>query len=619
MFNNTVESRTNKKEVPTNVLVKSKKTTCKKTREIICAPWISKQDKEGIIALYEALVPQKEIGLMRIELIHEIFPSFDDIDVHMIIKEAFPKFEETIGKANFTKLKKYFGIGCKPNKRMNLQEIEELISNLRSIQNAQYYICGFKELITKVANLIEDDEEHNYDDIVKAKLVRMHAVLFLGEFKFVEDYSSYKTNELETKTVFDYNKAARNDKIGFYPEELFILYVAKLSKMAEKDIFFDSIIFELSELKDTKILNKILQFSELDIKNGEFISVNKANPYQKFAKVRNIKQEIYYEPVECPNEFFSIKTTAEKIDWAMLYTMYRILKTYDLDELKKVEKDHIKYETSRLVKTKQIYYEVIPNNYIGGELEKQRYIWIVELFATKGLSMYVRYNLKTFKKLKRPKKYNVGQFISAIKFVNEANLEREASSIERDFEIVDKLTKMDKKGTLIKYAFGELTIEEVKSELGIDETFEFEFFGIKPPIKPKDVISNFAIKNGYVESEAEIDEDLINNVIISGNEELIEKYSSGEIDEIKFKEKLGFTEEFSEMFFNLSKIDIALIEDKLLKVKKSTVGKKKIKNDLKLLVLLYCYIMEEQIACGPKKRVPKRNKALKVSILRTLV
>lgn len=619
MFNNTVESKKNNMEVPTNVFVKPKKITCKKTREIMCAPWISKQDKEGIIALYEALVPRKEIELMKIELIHKTFPNFDDIDVHMIIKEAFPKFEETIGSANFTKLKKYFGIGCKPNKKMNLQEIEDLLSKLRSIENAQYYICGYKELITKVASLLEDDEEHNYDEIVKAKIVRMHAVLFLGEFEFVEDYSTYKTKDSEIKTAFDYRKAERNNKIGFYPEELFILYVSKFSKIPEKNILFDSILFELSELKDIKILNKILQFSELAIINGEFISVNEANPYQKFAKVRNIKQEIYYEPVECPNEFFSIKSTAEKIDWAMLYTMYRILKTYELDELKKVEKEHVKFEISRLVKTNHLYYEVIPNNYIGGELEKQRYIWLVELFATKGLSMYVRYDLKTFKKLKRPKKYNIGQFISAIKFVNEANLVRDTTSIERDFEIVDQLTKMDKKGFLIKYAFGELTIEEVKSNLGIDETFEFEFFGIKPPIKPKDVVSSFAIKNGYVESEEEIDEDLINNVIISKNEELIEKYSSGEIDETKFKEELGFTEEFSEMFFNLSKINIPLIEDKLLKVKKSTVGKKKIGNDLKLLVLLYCYIMDGQIACGPKKRVPKRNKALKTSILRTLV
>ena len=127
---------------------------------------------------------------------------------------------------------------------------------------------------------------------------------------------------------------------------------------------------------------------------------------------------------------------------------------------------------------------------------------------------------------------------------------------------------------------------------------------------------NFAIQNGYAECEEKISTDLIENVIISGNEELIERYNSGEISDEQFERKLGI-EELTEMFFDLSKIDISSIEENLLEVKKTTAGRKKIQN--KMIVLLYCYIIEGQIACGPKNRVPKRNKALKTSILKTLI
>ena len=61
------------------------------------------------------------------------------------------------------------------------------------------------------------------------------------------------------------------------------------------------------------------------------------------------------------------------------------------------------------------------------------------------------------------------------------------------------------------------------------------------------------------------------------------------------------------MFFDISKIDINLIESELLEAKKSTIGKKKLNPKLKLIVLLYCYVVEGQIKCGPKNRVPKRN------------
>ena len=612
----TAENKTNNSKGPLNVLANLGDFTPKKTRQIICKQSVSKRDEEGIVEFYEAMVPRKELSFMDLNSIHKFFPTFDDIDIQMIIEEGFPKFEETIGVQNFAKVKKYFGIGCNAKKNQNnLKEINDLLSKLRTIENAQYYICGFKELISKLANLLEDGEE--YTDIEKAKIIRMHSVLLFGYCFFVEDFVCIGTGESKRISI-DYTKVERNNKRGFYPEELFVLYMSKFIETPEKSVFYDSICFELSQVEDRKLVNEILNFSELNLKNGKFISVNEANPYQTFGKIRGIKSKIHKEPEVYPMEFFSVKSMTEKFDLGGLYSMYKILKTHQLEELKKVEQDFVKFEGSRIYKSKHICYEVLPENYICGEFERKRFIRLVEILSSKGLTMYLRNSLKTQEKFKKPRKYNMGQFMGAIEFVNEANLVKE-TSVQRDFEIANMLIKMDKGDILSKYLSGEITIEEVKSKLKIDEAFEFEFFGIKPKIEYKDVISNFALQNGYVGSKEEIDIELVENVIIPGNEELIEQYNSGELDEKKFKKKLGLISGFSEMFFKLSSVDISAIEERLLEVKKSTVGKKKFDHSLKMLVLLYCYIVEGQIACGPKNHVPKRNKALKPSNLKTLI
>ena len=301
--------------------------------------------------------------------------------------------------------------------------------------------------------------------------------------------------------------------------------------------------------------------------------------------------------------------------------MYKSLTSCELDKFKKVIRMFERFEGSRILKDKYLCYEVRPQQYISGEREKNRVIKLFEIFTRKDLTMRLESDLKTGKELteKKKKEYNVRQFLSAIKFVKDAKLAGETTLI-RDFEIADELIKRDKKkNVLSRYFQGDITIPEVKVELKIDETFEFEFFGIKPKVDHKEVLVNFAIQNGYATSRELISAELIENLLIPGNEEIIEQFNSGDIGINKFEEKLGFNSDFAEMFFDISKIDIGSIEAELLEAKKSSVGKKKLNHRLKLIVLLYVYVVEGQIECGPKNRVPKRNKALKPSILRTLV
>ena len=78
-----------------------------------------------------------------------------------------------------------------------------------------------------------------------------------------------------------------------------------------------------------------------------------------------------------------------------------------------------------------------------------------------------------------------------------------------------------------------------------------------------------------------------------------------------------FEAEFAEAYFNTSKINITEIETKLQDIKK--YGKKdKIKKS-KLVVLLYCYIVTNEVGCGPKNKAAKRNKGLKPQILMELI
>ena len=441
----------------------------------------------------------------------------------------------------------------------------------------------------------------------------MYSILFLCYIYFVEDLG-HEAQILHTVLM-------NNNKLAFYPEELFDLFTLRYTDVPEKNIFYDAIIFELEQVKDKKVLKEILAFSELEYNGERFASVNRANPYQSFAKVRTLKQKIHNEPVIAPCELFGIMKFAKQVDFADLYGMYKELTTYELDNFKKVERTFERFEGSRIVQDKYLSYEVRPEQYISGEREKNRLINLFEIFARKDLTMRLESNPDTGKELpeKQKKEYKVRDFLAAIKFAKDANLASETSLV-RDFEIADELIKRNKKkNVLSRYFQGDISILEVKAELKIDEIFEFEFFGIKPKVDHMEVIVNFAIQNGYVASRETISPELIEYVLITGNEEIIEQFNSGKIGVNKFEEKLGFDSDFAEMFFDFSKIDIGSIETELLEAKKSSVGKKKLNHRLKLIVLLYCYVVEGQIPCGPKNRIPKRNKALKTSILKTLV
>ena len=135
---------------------------------------------------------------------------------------------------------------------------------------------------------------------------------------------------------------------------------------------------------------------------------------------------------------------------------------------------------------------------------------------------------------------------------------------------------------------------------------------------PYDVIIKFALANGYLASEDAANRQLIENVVIWGNEEKIMKFAAGEIDEETFKKRIGFEDEFADMYFDLKEVDVSVIEAKLLDLKKS-LAKSGVMQRSALTVRLYCYLVENEVKCGAKNKAAKRNKSLKPANLKSLI
>lgn len=404
----------------------------------------------------------------------------------------------------------------------------------------------------------------------------------------------------------------------FLPEEFFRLFASKINSMPDNNLFFDHVYSEVTAL-EKRTLKEVLSFAELELVDNGFVSSNVANINQTYGSIRNIKIKVHQEPGCFPIEIFGIRCMAEKVDLGDLYLIYKVLKTMEMEEFPKEDKPFVKLEGSRIVKSTHTCYEIIKGMFVAGPVEMGRFVNLMELVAAKGLDIELKTD-DAGNQLETPKKYNAKKFMSAVMFANEMAYLDAGTAISKDFEIAEMLIGLDKEDAFERFFSGEINAEELKGILGIDADFEYENFGIRKQVSHSEIAKKFAVECGYVGSKSDISEELIDAVFISGNEELIEDYEDGIITREKFEKKIGFTNEFAEMFFVLSKIDVSAIEEKLLETKRTTTtGQKKIDHHLKMLVVLYCYLVENEIACGPKNRVPKRNKSLKPSNLKNFV
>lgn len=564
-------------------------------RKIICNDQkISKADKEALIKLYEALVPGDKTRT---------------VNVNMIMEQALPAFEETLGETGFRKLKKFFGIGCRSSKfGTKPQEINILLEQIRTIENAQYYIDGYKELLEMAAAKLHGAPEE-MTMLERAKFVRMYHMIFVGYFFFAQDFRrSYSFDKKCYYLSVDFQEAFKNNSMICRPEDFFITSRILIESFPEDSLMYDLVCLEFSNL-DKKLQKEILQFAELRIDDeGKLVSVNIAPKYQTYSSIRALKHKVHPEMGVYPMEFFAYKNKIQEMPFEEIYQIYKILRVVPMDKFNVETKKESYMEGSREVLRDRPYYEVCKDFYVSGQAEIDRIIRTMEYLSA------VEFELETGD----GKKCNMGQYMAAFNFMHGMEYIDVTIQPKREFELAAMLIERDTSGAIMEFKNGMITAEELKLRLGIDATFEKEIFGIETVASPIEIAEKFAVDNKYVSDYSKINSKLLENVVLLGNEEEFIKFAKGEIDEETLKRKIGFEESFAEMYFDLTKVDMAAIENQLQELKRGLAKKGEMKR-WALLISLYCYLVEEQVPCGPKNKVPKRNKGLKPANLKAQI
>lgn len=577
----------------------------KPSRTIVDCEGITRSERDAIIKLYEALVPKD---------------TTRTINIPMILNEAFPKFEETIGEANFAKLKKYFGIGVKKASKgaMKESEIMAMIGKLRTIENAQYYITGYKDLLEKVAEKLGNAPEA-MTMLERAKVVRMFSVIYFGYYYFLEDMTFKRTVNGGIDTGINYDKVMTLNKAMFNPEELFVLWDYKLASFSKGGLIYEIVDMEISSL-DKRTRKEVLEFGELKLNPDKgFESVNQTVANQNFGMVRNIKKNVHTEPGVFPFEIFSCKDMFIKVDFNDLYSIYKALRSFDIESFPTRDRELIIYEGSRLVKKAHTCYEIVKDMDVAGPIEAGRFVRLMELAMTMDYNIPIRHNESGEElPIEDVKFYNARKYMAAIQFANKMEYLDAYTTVEEDFRMAEMFIEMDTSDILPKYLLGEATEDEVKESLGIDEVFERETLGIVREAALDEAVLQYAMEQGYVEEVSDTTMQFITELVIPGNEEIFQEYIEGGIDVETLERKIGFEPEFAEMYFDAGKVDFALLEGKLQDMKRSMADKKKLQRSA-LTISLYCYVVEGQIPCGPKNKVPKRNKGLKPANLKALI
>ena len=606
-------------------------------RQIIHTDKLSKVDEERVLKLYDALVSSE---------------CTQPVDLEMIVTEAFPKFEETIGEKEFAKVKKHFGIGEKCAAKKPDIKVNVLLEQLKTIENAQYYISGYKHLVKAMADkLLEAPEELSV--IERAKIVRMFYIVMNDREYFVEDYRPRPVMGSDKKQhsvyQYDFNAAIAINKKPINPEEMFYLYERWVSRVG--GVFYSGVLFEMEKID--KDLKKVLTFAELTYtKNGGFKNVNTTMVNATFGNIRTLKKNINSEFYAYPLALFhDILWIQKMMDFGDLYAICRALDDeHWMDKAKAVEQVAKTYSASIFVDTRVTFYEITPNLVVSGKKEADRIRYFLEFAIEKEFELLVKKVLVDENGNKAEEvddRINVAAFMTAIEIAKKEGFIEFTTGLTHEFEIAE--TIMEQEGAmdlLLQYKRKEISYEEMIERLGIDRKFAREILELDIPepvieIVPDEVVEEepavpevceepvaeecnlvdtvikFAVENGYADSAADVNVTLVENVIIPGNEKFIAALAAGEIDEATFEKQIGFEDEFAEAYFNTSKIIITDIETKLQDIKK--YGKKdKIKKS-KLVVLLYCYIVTNEVGCGPKNKPAKRNKGLKPQILMELI
>lgn len=566
-------------------------------RKVVNDPRLTPEREKGYIALYEALVPDNKLL---------------EINIPMIYDEAFKTFELTNGvnQQEIELIKAHFGIaGTK--KKVGEARISVLIKKLRTFENAAHYVSGYKKLIENVASKMIGAPTKT-PEIVKAKLLIMYFLFFCQSYFFPDEF----TVTIQGKPAINKLAVDKKRNASLYPEYLFTMYINLIDRHAKKSMVYDLVVHELDML-DSRLQSEILSFVELKKVGKNFVSINKACSDASFANARRLKQLVNPIPMVIEADKLADIKNIRLFRFQPMYEIYKLLKTKPLETFPKVKVEKVFLEKHNVVVKTMEVFEIIKDFEVSSKTEVERIVFMFECVAKKGWTMKAK---EVTTGNAEPQDFDClyGCHLAAFKFAKVEGYLSDDESLEREFEVANAMIERANNKTWLGYLKGSISHEELKNILNIDKMFEEEVLGIKTPETSLETVVRFARAERYLREDEEADEELIQQVIVANYEKDIKRFATGEINSESFKNKIGLSEKFAPMYFDRKKVEIIDIEGKLLELKKNRVGNAQMQK-YALLIRLYCYIVQNNVKCGQKKRAPKGNKSLKPQNLLAMI
>lgn len=631
----------------------------KKEREIINCEGLDSSYVSAVLRLYDALILDDEVRQNR------------TVDVALIINEGFPAFEAKIGKRKFKMIKQYFGLESKPADKPGLsdEEAKNLLARLRTYKCACYYIYGFKAIVASLAKCHDEfkplkrlSEENK--ELTAAKLTLLAAVLCGGHYLLRHfEIEVPKENKGRSKKYYDepakvrlpellpvYEKACRkNDDTPYGPEELIRLWDMKFSHYGEHFIATERFMYEVFRLEERGILGEVLQFCELGMykqgKRWNFYSKDVPNPYTTAEMVKALKKKV--NPVLST---ISAEVSFVRPMFSQMFVEYFLIIHMRLKDLlkdgKRIEEQLSPVETTYVMarngSMKIKAYRIGPNFFVSSTEDAMRWASLAEYVCVNDIELPFAHCLQ---------KAPAGQVLGAIYLAQQLECQN-AFLLNGAMEIAKEILAMDTNGVLKRELMAKKAAspEQLKEELGItdehlrrwgaeihkteagvancvDVTAEADeaeqeidtvMLAADMDLYDDTQVMEFVLKwarlKGYL-VKSEVDEQqrqIIQSVIIDGNQEEIRSFANGECTEKAFMEAIGFEEKDDIVKGYFDRYQVA--PDELTKYCILINKKFRKKNGktpaVECTVRLYNYLVDMRIECGPDYVVMKRDRSL---------
>lgn len=296
----------------------------------------------AIVKLYDDLVQDPEIRASR------------PVNVGLIANDGFQVFESTLGQEAWGKLKMYYGIDCKADHCIiNDKELQESLTQLRTMNTACYYIDGYWRMIQTLHSFLDEfqpcaDLDERAQILTGAKIVFLVLELMCGDHfpqKYMKHNADAWKNASKKKEVFDipqpdlihpwladYAKVTdpANATNAYGPEQLCYAF-EKFKDLGPKCIITAMVMGELLDIERRGHINDVMRFAELSFSDDgshiDIVSINTPNPFTTIAAVMKLKRKVYPEITVKAAEWFFFKQFVSKNAISELIETYIILRT----------------------------------------------------------------------------------------------------------------------------------------------------------------------------------------------------------------------------------------------------------------------------------------------------